>query len=153
MAAKYQTVYKDLAMDPSLGGMFGQPQRYALITDGMKAAGFDNWSAYIAQPSPQTAPQPNPKDVADAQAKGKMADAAITNAQANAMKVAHAAEMQQMKEQIAELSMHLKTVIETQSEHRKDIETANKINISQREMALAEAAPAGTETDVVAPRG
>jgi hypothetical protein len=153
MVAKYAAAYNQLAHDPMLAGMFSQQERYNMITDGLKMSGFDRWSSYIGKPTPQTAPQPDPLKVQEVQAKGKAADAQITNAQANAMKVAHSAEMQQVKEMLAEMSMHVKSLLAERSEARKDAETANKIDISQREMALAEAQPIGQETAVVAPRG
>jgi hypothetical protein len=153
MAMKYQALYKELASDPAIGPMFSPQNRYNLITDGMRAAEFERWNSYITPPQQVQPPQPDPKVVAETQAKVTTANAAMTNAQANMAKATHNAEMAEIKERLAELSVHMKAILGMRAEARKDAETENKIEISQREMALAEATPPGTETAVVAPRG
>jgi hypothetical protein len=76
--------YAGMAQNQSLAGMFGQPQRFAMLQDIMKLKGWTNRQNYLAQPSPQTAPQPDPLKVQEVQNKGKLADAAMINAQTNA---------------------------------------------------------------------
>jgi hypothetical protein len=151
-AAKYDTLYGRLKGNP----MFTPKNEYQLIVDGMRAGGFENYAAYITPPEQVPPAPPNPKDVAEgkaADAKATTAQAAMVSAQANAVKDAKQADVAELKAQIAELTSHVKSMLSMRAEARKDAETANRIKISNREMALAEAAAPGKETDVVAPHG
>jgi hypothetical protein len=67
--------------------MFSPQNRYNLIRDTMKMAGLNNAAAYITAPDKAPPPQPDQLKVQELQIKGKLADAAVANSQANNMKV------------------------------------------------------------------
>lgn len=151
MASKYHTLYVSLSSDPELAPAFTIANRYNLATDAMKSSGFENYARYLTPPQQIQPPQPDQFKVAETKAKVMTAQAALTSAQSNVQKNADHAQIAMLKEQISELNAHIKALSTAQSEDRKDRETDNRIDISQREMKLAEEAAPGKETDVVSP--
>lgn len=151
MTAKYDALYKSLAADPVLAPCFTMENRYNLATDGMKTGGFENFARYITPPQQIQPPQPDPIKTAEAKAKADTAEAALITAKASAQKTQDHAELTALKEQLTHLKHQFDAAIKMRAEDRKDAEVTNRIQISQREMALAEAAAPGKETDVVSP--
>jgi hypothetical protein len=153
MVMKFTQLHQSLASDPVLSRAYTLENRYNLATDGMKVGGFENVDRYLTPPQQVQPPQPDPIAMAEAKAKTDTAQAALITAQATAQKHQSDAQVKFLKEQVTELTAHVKALMSSQSESRKDAETANRIEISQREMALAEKAAPGKETDVVSPQG
>jgi hypothetical protein len=149
--AKHEGIYKSLASDPGLTQMFAPPNRYAMVVDGLKLAGKENYSAYITDPKTLTPPAPDPLKVRELDIREKEADASMIVAQAAALKSERQAEVAGMKEQLAELSLHMKALMADRVEARKEAETEARIDIAERETVLLEAAPVGKTTDVVSP--
>jgi hypothetical protein len=147
--AQMTAAYAGLAQDASLAGMFGQPQRYEMIRDIMKLRGWPGASRYIAPPSQQTQPQPDPLRVQELQIKDKSANANIMDAQNKAQQL-------QTHSMVEGLKLHqqqqkiIAGALETDRDmSRKDADVANRINIAQREMALAEKTPPGKREAIV----
>jgi hypothetical protein len=159
-AAKINGAYTQMAQDQGLSNLMTDQNRYNMVTDAMKAGRLENWANYLTPPAPdpqqqQFAPpkQPDPMKVQELQTKGKVADASMVTAQANALKNERQATIQSMKEQIAELRMHITALMDERESRRMDAETANRINISQREMTLAEKYPPTQTSASIVPRG
>jgi hypothetical protein len=133
--------YAGLAQDQSLAGMFGQPQRFAMLQDIMKLRGWPNRDQYLAQPSPQTAPQPDPLKVQEIQNKGKLADAALMNAQSQTTHEQTRVAVDSTKVHQGQQKLLLGAMQHDRDQNRKDAETLNRIDVSQREIDLAEKTP------------
>ena len=144
--AKYQAVYKELASDPALAPMFQPKNRYKLVVDGLRSAGLQNYAEYISPPETIKPPQPDPLKVQELQIKDKEASAQLLIAQATQSKVEHGNSMAEIKETLASMMAHMKMQVALRSEDRKDHDTANKIDISQREMEDLERQPIQTVT-------
>lgn len=148
--AKYDMLYKSLSADPAIAPMFKPKNRYKLITDGMKKAGFQNFTDYIDTPEQSPPPPPDPLKVQEVQAKVTSANAAMTQAQSAQTKNTRLADVAAIKVQLAEINSHFEHILKTQESTRMDAETTNRIDVSQREIALAEAEPA-QDSIVVSP--
>ncbi len=146
--AKYQTLYKELAADPALAPMFQPQNRYKLVTDAMRSGGFQNYGEYISPP-PTTPPPQDPIKLAETQAKTTEANAAMLMAQTAQAKQQTSAQMDQIKEQLAQLLAHMKVQVAIRTEDRKDHDIANKIDVEQREVTMLEKTPITTETGSV----
>lgn len=144
--AKYQALYKELAADPELRPVFTLPKRVKLATDAMKSGGFQNYADYLEDPATAKPLPPDPLKVQELQIKDKEAQAALIMAQTAQAKVQVEAQNDSVKQQLAELNLHLKTVLDTRQEARKDADIRNKIDVSQREVEMLEKQPIKTET-------
>src|SRR5262249_12338710 len=130
--------------DPGLGNMFSDQNRYNMVTDAMRLKRMENWSSYITSPDKVPPKQPGLEaqvKVQEAKTKDKAADAAMVTAQANALKNEKNAEVAALKEQLKEMELHVKALMQWREQKRQDADTANRINVSQREIALAEKYP------------
>lgn len=150
-AAKYAGLYERLAADPGLGPMFTPENRYELVTDGIKAAGFRK--SYITAPDKVQPPQPDPLKVRELDIKDKQAQASLTIAQATVIKTTKQAEQAAETQAVNELKAHADTVYKDREADRQDADVANRIDVSQREIKLAEEAPPESTNNIVSPNG
>lgn len=146
--AKFDALYKSLAADPAIGPMFTPQNRYKLITDGMKKAGFQNYADYITAPEKTQPPKPDPMEVQKVQNDTMKAQAAMVQAQSASKKNDRLADMDSIKMHLNEINQHFQHVLDTQESSRMDAETQNRIDVSQREMALAEENPSNDTISV-----
>lgn len=147
--AKYASTYKELASDPALAPMFQPKNRYKLVTDGLRSAGFQNYAEYISPPESVQPTPPDPIKMAELKVKQTEADAAMLMAQTGQAKVQHSAQIAEVKEQLAAMMAHFKVQVGMRSEDRKDHDVANKIDVAQREVTMLEKQPITTETGSV----
>lgn len=141
-----------LNQDPRLQRMFTDDNRYKLAVDVMKLQGHGNYNDYITPPEKLPPEQPNPMEVAKAQVEKTKADAAMLTAQASMKKIDMHGAIEVSREKLQEQQKAFDNHIKELETHRKDIDIANKIDVSQREMKLAENAPMTKGTAVVSPR-
>jgi hypothetical protein len=133
--------YAQMAQDPGLGNLISDQNRYNMVTDFMRLKRMENWGNYITPPQQAQPKQPDPLKVQELQIKGKLADAATTTSQANALKNERQAEVAALKEQLNELKLHITALFQQKEAQRKDLDVHNRVNVTQREMALAEKYP------------
>lgn len=133
--------YSGMAQDPVLGQGFGYQQRYTMVQDIMKKRGWGNAASYLLPPNQVQPPQPDPLKVAEVQAKTKLADAALMNAQASQSHEQTRTAVDSTKTHLEAQRNVLDAMQHDRDNNRKDADTANRINISQREIALAERTP------------
>jgi len=146
---KYQTLYKELASDPVLQPMFTPQNRFNLATDTMRIGGIQQFARYLTPPQQTQPPKPDPLKVQELQTADKKAEAALITAQAGAARDQADVQLEQTKQAIAELNMHLKALLGARSEERKDAEVRNRIDIADREMTMLEKQPITAETGSV----
>lgn len=147
-AAKYAGLYKSLK--EGAGPLFQPKNEFNLLRDGMKVAGFQNFADYITQPEQVPQQKPDPIKLAEVQAKGKLADAAVTTANSNAQRNQAEAQFDQMKGQLDELNFHLKALLAANTEKRKDKEVDSRVDVAEREVTMLEKTPISKETGSVA---
>jgi hypothetical protein len=133
--------YAMMAQDPVIAPLFGQQERYMMAQDIMKMRGWTNRQNYLGVPGPNTQPQPNQLEVQKVQA-------AVVSAQADQTRAQNETQRLQIDAQAKGVDLHqkqqgtvLKAMEHDRDQDRKDAETANRINVSQREIKLAENTP------------
>lgn len=127
-----------LQQSPAFAPMFQIPNAYKLATDIMKLRGMPNVNDYLTPPEMIPPPQPDPMAVQQMQNETMKAQAALITAQATAGKVQANAQIDEAKVGLEAQKAAIDAEIKTQDAQRKDVDIANKVEIAQREMALAE---------------
>jgi hypothetical protein len=140
-AAKFAALWGMLTKDPH-ASMFCPPEKqYALLRDGMKKNGFANHADYIITPDQIKPPGPDPMEMKKLEIEDKKAQAALLTAQAAMAKAEGHHQIEEMKVQIATMLAQIKEFTAHRDADRKDMDIANKVNVSQRELELAAQAP------------
>lgn len=146
-------LHQNLSQDPGMAPLYQLPNKYALVMDAMKARGFDNRVKYLTPPEQVQPPQPDPLKVRELDIKQMSAQAAMLQAQAASVKNEKQANVAALKEGLNEAKLRTDMVFKEREADRQDADVANRIDVAQREMALAEAAPPETSTASVSPSG
>jgi hypothetical protein len=150
-AVKYTTAYEKLASDPILAPVFGIKKRIKMASDTMKLMGFDNPTQYFDAPEDVPPPQPDPLEVKKLEIEEMKAKAALITAEATAKAKDTDAMVKMLSAKLDQISTNFDMALSKRESDRLDIETANRVDVSQREIKLAESAPAeGTNTIVSA---
>lgn len=137
---------------PKLGAMFTEQNSYKLAVDVMKLKGHQNYNDYITPPDKIQPPQPDPLEVMKLEIEKMKAEAALISAKSNAKKVDSQTAMEAARTLTDEDQRKFDNMVAERDMHRKDIDIANKIDVSQREIKLAESTPIEKSTAVVSPR-
>jgi hypothetical protein len=151
-AAKYAATYQQLAQDPSIAHYFSPPKKHAMITDALKLGGFDSPSKYL-EPANTPPPPPDPFKTKELDIKGQMAQAAMITAQAQASHKQMDSMMKTMAAQLKDFTERMDIMFKGRESDRLDLETTNRVDVSQREIDLAEKAPAADTNTIVSPNG
>jgi hypothetical protein len=136
------------------GPMYTAENKFNLMSDGLKSAGFKDFQRYITSPDKVEPPLPDPLKMRELDISDKQAQASLITAQATAKKVENTAAFDSFKVELEELKAQIKLVEANRTADRKDAEVANRIEISEREMDLAENPPEGVEgRSIISPAG
>ena len=144
-----------MTQSPAFAPMFQMPNAYKLASDVMKLRGMTNVNDYLTPPEMIPPPQPDPMAVQQMQNEAMKAQAALITAQATAGKVQANAQIDQTKIGLEAEKSAVDAQIKVQDANRKDVDIMNKVEIAQREMALAErtAATEVKQSNIVSPNG
>jgi len=141
-----------MAQDPQLGTMFQAKGRYKMASDVLNMRGIKNIADYLTPPDQIPPPQPDPMKVQEMQIEQQKAQALTMQAQSADEKVKMHGAIEEMKAKLQQIQQQFKDQLASRDADRKDADIRNKIDISQREMTIAEAAPMGTETVMISPK-
>jgi flagellar basal body rod protein FlgB len=150
-AAKYAALWGLLTKDPVASLWCAPPKQHKLLADGMRKNGFANYADYIISPEEWKAPPPDALKKQELDAKTTAAQAALTSAQAMQQKVEVAAQYDAIKAHLAQMQQTLKHMVDLRAADRQDLDTSNRVDVSQREMHLLEIAPPAAEKAIVSP--
>jgi hypothetical protein len=144
-----------MTQSPAFAPMFQMPNAYKLASDVMKLRGMTNVNDYLTPPEMIPPPQPDPMAVQQMQNEAMKAQAALITAQATAGKVQANAQIDQTKIGLEAEKSAVDAQIKVQDANRKDVDIMNKVEIAQREMALAERTEATEvkQSNIVSPNG
>jgi len=140
-ANSMQQGYSGMAQDQVLGQGFGYQQRYTMAMDIAKLKGWGNAVNYLLPPNQVKPPPPDPMKVQELQNKSTEAQAALISAKAEAAQVQNRSQVDNSKVQLDVKHTMLDAMTHDRDQNRKDIDTASRINVAQREMQLAEDTP------------
>jgi hypothetical protein len=150
-AGKLVALYHNLAQDPAIAPMFSSTKRHRLIQDATAKNGIKNIDDYLERPENVQPPQPDPMAMKELEIKDKQAQAAVTNAQVNMKKL----EIEMLKEKNKhelEIAKLAQTGVKNERDAtRQDADVANRIDVSQREMELAEKVPPEGQRGIFSP--
>lgn len=150
-SAKYFEMWKLFTQDPEAKKFCPPEKQYKLLTDGMVKNKVHNFADYTITPDKLPKPQPNPIELGKVQAMMKQADAALTSAQAAATKSQASLHHEAIRTDLDERKFQQQVVEDNREQDRKDIETASKINVAQRELVLAEQLPPESQRGILSP--
>jgi hypothetical protein len=150
-SAKYVEMWKLFTQDPEAKKFCPPEKQYKLLTDAMVKNKVQNYADYTITPDKLPQPQPNPIEMGKVQAMLKQADAALTTANAAANKSQVSLHHEEVRTQLDERKFQQTVIEDNREQDRKDIETASKINVAQRELQLAEELPATSQRGILSP--
>ena len=148
---KHLGAHQMLSSDDVLKTMYTPQNRYELARDTMKLAGLTGAVRYIT-PADQIKPAgPDPMLVRELDIKEMVAKASMLAAQTAAGIAPEKLKIDAAKVDVSKHGLALQAVTKDRDGDRHDLETANRVDIGQREMALQESLPDETQNSVVAP--
>lgn len=150
-ASKLVQLYQYLGQDPALGPMFTAEKRHRLIQDATIKQGIKNIDDYLERPENVEPPQPDPIVMKELEIKDKQAQAALMNAQANFEKIKMEAQAQSAKLRIEQAKLAIQEEKNERDAVRQDADVANRIDVSQRELELAEQVPPEGQRGIFSP--
>ena len=138
---KLMGMYASIQADPELAKGFLPPNRYKLASDIAKLDGIQNVSDYLTAPEkiPPKEPTPIEQAMMEAQIRTTLAEAA--KAEAEAKYTSSKSDVDMIRVEIEQMKATLEQFVKTRDTERKDLDVANRVDISQREIELAEAVP------------
>jgi hypothetical protein len=137
-AATLMSAYDFMAKDATLAPMFTVKNRYEMIRDAMKLKGLTGAPRYITPPDQVDPPKPDPLAVKELEIKDKTATAQLITAQAAAEKAKAEPMIKMTQVQQKNQEQALKALDQDRTHDRQDLDVANRVNVGQREIALAE---------------
>lgn len=150
-ASKLVQLYQYLGQDPALGPMFTAEKRHRLIQDATIKQGIKNIDDYLERPENVEPPQPDPIVMKELEIKDKQAQAALMNAQANFEKIKMEAQAQSAKLRIEQAKLAIQEEKNERDAVRQDADVANRIDVAQRELELAESVPPEGQRGIFSP--
>jgi hypothetical protein len=135
--AKMEKFYQGITQDPVLQAGFDYAHRLSMYHDAGRLAGI-NISQYLLTPDKVKPPQPDPLKMAEAQAKTTSAQAQMVTAQSNASENQRLAAYDEAKLNQDQQKIAVQAMDHDRTHQRQDTETASRITIAEREMALEE---------------
>ena len=152
LAGEIEMAYEKMSKDPSLQQIFTLDNKYAMITDAFKAKRFPNADSYLTLPAKTQAPPPDPFKTRELDIKQQLATAALQQGQAAGDKNQKLLAIDSERINVDKAKLKLTSLDHDRTNDRHDLETANKIDIGQREIKMLEAHPPTEDKGIVAPR-
>jgi hypothetical protein len=140
-AMKFTSLLTMAAQNPQLSRMVGEQGLYNASVKILKLSGIKNTADYLTPPEKLPPPQPDPIAIAKMQIEKQDSDARMLTAQAAMEKAKVADKNHEMQAMISKMKMDFEHFIKTADSHRKDMDVANRIDVSQRELDIVEKAP------------
>jgi hypothetical protein len=135
-------IFSLIGQDPDLRRFVQPNNAYNIINDVLMDKGYKNVNDYITPPDRIPQPQPDPMYEAELGLKQAQAMSTVKIADAQANKSAATAEAESIRVQLEAMQQKYDEMFKMLEFQRKDAETANRIEVAQRELAMAEQATA-----------
>jgi hypothetical protein len=148
-AAKFYDVWKLLTQDPAATKFCDTPRQHKLLTDGLRKNSFANFADYVMPPEAVKPPGPDPLKMKELEIKDKQAEATLLSAKASMAKVEASTQLEQLQLRMDEMQAMLKHALDMRAADRQDLDVANRVDVSQRETAMLEAAPTAADASAI----
>jgi len=153
-AMKYVSLLTLAGQDPELARMIGSKGKYNVATKVMTINDIPNHADFITPPDQIPPPEPPPEvmlkmkelELKNLELEDRKQEREV-NSQLEMARLQHEQAMKALELQDRELEIKLKLA----ESHRKDMQIANEIDISQREMTIAEQTPMEPGKAIVSP--
>lgn len=140
-AMKYTNLMSMASQNPQLARMMGERGLYNGAVKVLKLTGIKNTAELLTPPEKLDPPQPDPFMVKKLENETKDSDARLLMAQAAMEKAKVADKNHEMVAMLNQMKFDLDRFLKTADSHRKDMDVANRIDVSQRELEIVEKAP------------
>lgn len=144
-AMKFSQMVAEASANPALARMIGEQGIYNSAVHVMRLRGIKNTADFITPPDQLPPPEPDPKlqlELKKLDLEAKKIEADVQIAQAKAAEAQSKSQVEIMRMQLEMANAPLERELKVAENHRKDMQVANEIDVSQRELAITEAAPA-----------
>lgn len=144
-AMRFAGMFERAAGNPALARAIGQKGAYNAAIHTMKLMGVKNTADFITDPETLPPPEPSPQEQMELkklelEVKKLEASTQIAELKAQVDMAKLQAENERLKAEVA--NIQLENFLKLADNHRKDMQIANEIDVSQRELDIVEAAPA-----------
>ena len=140
-ASKYVNLYHQLASDASIAPMFTIEKKRKLIADATSKNGITNIDDYLIPAEEAKPPGPDPLKMKELEIKEMSAKAALMSAQSHMSQIQSNERIAMAKIDMDKLKLGVTSDQDDRDNARHDAETVNRIDVSQRELELAEKVP------------
>lgn len=135
--AKY-TGLVSAAQNPQIAAMLGPKGGYNLMTKILKLQGIKNTDDYLTPPDKLPPKQPDPLQMAQVEMAKKQVEIQQFAAETTRMEAMAAIELQKAKLEIDKLNAEITRLTKLADSQRKGMESAQRVDTAQRELAMAE---------------
>lgn len=141
-----------IAADPELNRSFSSDGRFRLAKDVFELKGISNFLEYMTPPDKLPPQQPDPMRMKEMELEERKVKALEMQAQAAMDKITANVQIDNQQQALAKMQRDIDNMLKQREEERKDMDIANKIDISQRETAILEATPMTSGVASASPR-
>lgn len=150
-AMKYTNLLGMAGQNPQVARMVGEKGLYNAAVKILKLSGIKNTPDFLTPPEELPPPQPDPMMVQKMENESKEAESKLLIAQAAMLKAQASSKNLEFDNMMSKMKFDLEKYIKTADSHRKDMDVANRIDVSQRELDIVEKAPEPETKAIVSP--
>jgi len=132
------------AQDPDLQRMVHAKKKYNVACHILKLKGHKNVQDFIDNPDDLPPPEPDPRiemEIKELELRNKELEAKVAMAEMKARETELKLQIAQLQAQLEAQYKPMEYQLQMADSHRKDMQVANEIDISQREIDMVEMAP------------
>lgn len=148
---KYLQAHTMLAQNPAMAGNFTPDQHYALATKILKKFGMYDFPEFLLPPDKKQSPPPDPIKMKELENAGILAQAALITAQAAMMKAQASQHHEAVRTENDTAKASATIAKMSRDADRQDLDTTNRVDVSQREITMLENAPPESENAIISP--
>ncbi|TFU06167.1 hypothetical protein EUV02_03915 [Polymorphobacter arshaanensis] len=134
---EYLTAHKIMGSDESMARMYGEQQKYNLMSTVFKLKDIKNFQDYLVDPTTLQPPAPDPKAQAELDALIKKTAREDKEVALREQQLAHQAQMETMQFEMNQKIEDIRLALAGRAEDRKDKETENRIDVAMAELEIA----------------
>lgn len=138
MVEELLLLHKMLLEDPILSTGYGYEQRYKLIKRVLELKGYKNIQDFLPSPEQYQAPEPDPLAVAELKLKTQELALNERKMSLDEWMEKMSSEMDRTKLDMEQRFKTMEHLLSIKESERKDAETANRIDVAQAELELAQ---------------